>query len=149
MDQTLTLQSLTPFVALAAGTGGILVVLVAALIKKVFGLKSEAAIHTMVVVVNGAAAAAQYLLTSKNLPPEILGLNLSIMYTASQFVYRYSKYTAGFLGRVQATYSAGKASLATAAPATTVGAAPALESTTAAGSTDAPAETVSGQQFNN
>jgi hypothetical protein len=95
------ITNVMPFILSLLG-GGVLVVLLAQGIKRVFGMNSEHAIHIMVALVSGAAALAQYILNFRGLPVEVLGVSSTSIYGISQFVYKESKYVSDLLSRVQA-----------------------------------------------
>ena len=126
-----------PFLIGASG-GGILVVLLAQAIKKVFGLSSGHVIHLMVVAVSIAIAAAQYVLQLKNLPVQVLGVNTATVYGVSQFVYNEAPRVMSFLKRIQ---------LAEANPALAVPAAPAASAVAPAEAAPV-AEPAASQEFN-
>jgi hypothetical protein len=95
------ITNVMPFILSLLG-GGVLVVLLAQGIKRVFGMNSEHAIHIMVLLVSGAAAIAQYILNFRGLPVEVLGVSSASIYGISQAVYKESKYAIDLLNRVQA-----------------------------------------------
>ncbi len=95
------ISNVMPFILSLFG-GGVLVVLLAQGIKRVFGMNSEHAIHIMVLLVSGAAALAQYILNFRGLPVEVLGVSSASIYGISQAVYKESKYAIDLLNRVQA-----------------------------------------------
>lgn len=83
---------------------GALVVPVATILKKVFGLQTKSVVHTVVVAISFVMAAGQYVLQLKaQLPPEFLGLSTSVIYGWSKLVYKYGTYGVGFLNRVDVT----------------------------------------------
>jgi hypothetical protein len=88
-------------------TGAVGVNLVAQILKKLFKLKVDAVIHTMVVAVSFVAAAAQYVLTFKSqFPPEILGVSSAAIYGLSQVTFKYAKYVSGFIAKVSSALDA-------------------------------------------
>ena len=100
MVSSVDINNYLPFVLSLLG-GGVGVVVLAQVIKKVAGLNSDHVIHFMVMAVSGAAALAQYILTSRNLPVEVLGVSAPTIYGFSQAVYKESGYLKNLLGRVQ------------------------------------------------
>lgn len=87
--------------------GGLLVSLVAQAIKKTAGLKSGAVIHTAVVALASAGAAAQYVIQiHSKIPPVVLGISGPAIYGISQAVYKYVSYGSAFAAKVSA-YNAG------------------------------------------
>lgn len=82
--------------------GGVGVSLFAQLLKKVFKMKTNAVIHTMVIAISVIASVAQYILQLKSqLPPVILGISLTSIYGISQVVFKYSQYAGHFFNDVK------------------------------------------------
>lgn len=133
MAPTVTIDNFIPFLGLILG-GGVGVALVSQALKKVFGLNSAAVIHTMVIAVSLAIAAAQYVFAMPSVPTEVLGISWTAIYGVSQAVYKYATMANQFLGEVQTALAAQKQSTATVAPVVaTATADPAPEATPAAG----------------
>jgi len=99
MNSSVDISSFLPFLGVLFG-GGVGVALVAQLFKKIFKLNGPHVIHIMVITISALAAAAQYILQSKNLPTDILGISTPVIYGVSQFVYKESGYINSFLSRV-------------------------------------------------
>jgi hypothetical protein len=110
MNSAVDITNYLPYLALLVG-GGVLVVPASHLVKKLFGLQSAAYIHTMVAGISMLIAIAAYILKSKNLPVDVLGLNFSVIYTVSQFIYKYGSYATDFLNKVSAYNASQKATI--------------------------------------
>jgi hypothetical protein len=83
---------------LASGVG---IVLVAQLVKKLFGMDSEKAIHAMVVGVSALSSVVAYVLQFKGLPLTVLGISVPASYGVSQVLYKTAKYVSDYLPSVQ------------------------------------------------
>lgn len=114
MNASVDITNYMPFLATLLG-GGVAVTLIAQAVKKVFGLDSSHVIHLMVVAVSIVLAAAQYVLQSKNLPPEVLGVSGATIYGISQLVYNEAGFAKTLLSRVQISVAPAAPALATAA----------------------------------
>lgn len=114
MNASIDITNVAPFlVSLAAS--GVGVVLLAQVIKKLFGMSSDAFIHLMVVLVSGLGALASYILQYKNLPPEVLGVSGPAIYGFSQGLYKTVKILSDLLPRISAALHKPVAASATAA----------------------------------
>jgi hypothetical protein len=116
METTMTISSVVAILSAMLG-GGVGVYLVAGVVKKLFGLNSAAAVHLMVLATAAVAAGAQYVLTMKDLPPQVLGVTTPAIYGVSQAVYNWSKQIGGVLNKVQAYDALQSAQGTPAAPA--------------------------------
>jgi hypothetical protein len=90
MNAPIDITNVLPFL-LSLPAGGILVVLLAQALKKLFGMDSDKAIHFMVLLVSGVASIASYVLQYKNLPVSVLGVSGPAIYGFSQGVYKTAK----------------------------------------------------------
>jgi hypothetical protein len=89
--------------------GGLGVSLVSQFLKRVAGLQSAAAIHTMVIGLTSVAAFAQYVTElHSTLPPTVLGISATTIYGFSQLIYKYASYASKFMRDVKA-YNEGQA----------------------------------------
>lgn len=80
---------------------------VAQVLKKLFKLKTDSVIHTMVVAVSAVAGFAQYSVQIKSqLPPEVLGISATSIYGFSQVFFKYAQYAQGFITRVNTALAA-------------------------------------------
>src|SRR2546425_12928174 len=93
------ITNVTPFL-LSLPAAGIGVMILAQVIKKLFGMDSDKAIHFMVILVSGAASLASYVLQYKNLPPVVLGMSGPAIYGFSQGLYKTAQALKGLLPRV-------------------------------------------------
>jgi hypothetical protein len=84
-------------------SGGVGVSLVAQFLKKQLGLKTNAVIHTVVLVLASLAAFAQYFQQiHSQLAPSILGISTATIYGISQLVFKYASYGSAFVSKVNA-----------------------------------------------
>ena len=101
--------------------GGVGVSLVAQFIKKVAKMQTDHLIHLMVLGVTGIAAAAQYIIQyHSKLPASVLGVSTASIYGFSQLVFKYSKYTNGFLSKVYSKETGTTTETTSAAPVASV-----------------------------
>jgi hypothetical protein len=110
MSDTVTTQQLLQFLGVLVGSGAAVTV-VAQVIKKALGLKSKGVIHVMVIGVTALASAAQYVLTLKNIPVEVLGISGTAIWGASQAYYKAAPAIVNFLTKEEAAVD-GKATQA-------------------------------------
>src|SRR5205823_5312229 len=93
------ITNVTPFL-LSLPAAGVGVVVLAQVIKRLFGMDSDKAIHFMVILVSGAASLASYVLQYKNLPPYVLGMSGPAIYGFSQGLYKTAKVLSDLLPKV-------------------------------------------------
>jgi hypothetical protein len=101
MNAAIDINNVMPFLLSLLG-GGVGVVLLAQVIKKLFGMNSDKAIHTMVLLVSGVVAIASYILNFKSLPVSVLGVSGPAIYGFSQGVYKTAKALGDLLPNVSA-----------------------------------------------
>jgi hypothetical protein len=130
VNSPVDISNVLPYLLTLAGSG-VGVVLLAQLIKKAWGMNSDAFIHAMVVLVSAVATLASYILQYKNLPPIILGISGPAIYGFSQGLYKSAKVLGDLLPRIQA---------ALRKPANTVS----PEAAAAVAAMNVPADTVTG-----
>lgn len=126
----------------AAGAG---VYIAAEILKKIFGMNSGKAIHTMVVLLSIVGAVVPYLIKFKGLPIELLGITSPAAYGFSQAIYKAAVYISdhGYLSKVSnLLYKV--SSLLSSKPAST----PAADAGVAAVTVpEAPSKPVTPQEF--
>ena len=114
MHDAVTSQQLVELFGGVLG-GGAAVALVAEIIKKVAGARDKAVIHTLVVILTVLAGVAQYVLTLKNVPAEVLGVSGVAIWGASQAFYKAVPAIVDFLNKTDAAEGSAAADAAVAA----------------------------------
>jgi len=101
MSSTVDITNFASYAAVILASGAVLAPLLAQAIKKMFGLKSGAVIHTVVVALSAVMAGAQYLIQAHGKLPLAVPLGSAInIYGLSQLVYKYGGYAQDLIGRV-------------------------------------------------
>lgn len=101
MEMHLTSVQILEYLGILFGSGTAASV-IAQIIKKSTKVKSEPIIHVVVVSVTTLAAIAQYVLTLKNLPPEIVGVSDTAIWGFATAVYKAAPAITKFFSQEQA-----------------------------------------------